>query len=295
MSACAQPASSDVHDSNCMCVCIARAAGAPPEVALGVSACTDGDAARFAARMAERFAFLRPDRIMDAAKRRPDHADYDPRTLYIPPGWWVAVMRRAVLCVSCRVRGPYVMGPRRGQTDYDLRTLNTPYADGGWCHAGAEISWALGPGGQGLGAGACKCFWVTLQRPYAPHITPETRCGMATSLQVCAFLLHLTPLYSLGATAPGARRPRGSRRRSVYRGINFSSTQPFVFPHILFLTILLCSTFPRFKEAKITEAQQQWWNIKAANFDSVVLFKVGKFYEVRRQKLSRVTSIMRPS
>lgn len=32
---------------------------------------------------------------------------------------------------------------------------------------------------------------------------------------------------------------------------------------------------------KVTEAQQQWWKFKAANFDSVLLFKVGKFYEVR--------------
>lgn len=31
---------------------------------------------------------------------------------------------------------------------------------------------------------------------------------------------------------------------------------------------------------QVTEAQQQWWNFKAANFDSVLLFKVGKFYEV---------------
>lgn len=31
----------------------------------------------------------------------------------------------------------------------------------------------------------------------------------------------------------------------------------------------------------MSEAQQQWWNLKAANFDSVLLFKVGKFYEVR--------------
>jgi DNA mismatch repair protein MSH6 len=37
-----------------------------------------------------------------------------------------------------------------------------------------------------------------------------------------------------------------------------------------------------FKDAKVTEAQQQWWRFKAANFGSVLLFKVGKFYEVRR-------------
>lgn len=35
-----------------------------------------------------------------------------------------------------------------------------------------------------------------------------------------------------------------------------------------------------FKEAKVSEAQQQWWNFKKANFNSVLLFKVGKFYEV---------------
>jgi hypothetical protein len=35
-----------------------------------------------------------------------------------------------------------------------------------------------------------------------------------------------------------------------------------------------------FKRAKVTEAQQQWWRFKAANFNSVLLFKVGKFYEV---------------
>ncbi|KAF6259292.1 muts domain V-domain-containing protein [Scenedesmus sp. NREL 46B-D3] len=35
-----------------------------------------------------------------------------------------------------------------------------------------------------------------------------------------------------------------------------------------------------FKQAKVTEAQQQWWNFKADSFDSVLLFKVGKFYEM---------------
>lgn len=79
-----------------------------------MSACTDGDAARFAARMAERFAFLRPDRIMDAAKRRPDHPDYDPRTLYIPPGWWVW----GSWC-ACLLGG----GKRSSCLNHDPRTL----------------------------------------------------------------------------------------------------------------------------------------------------------------------------
>jgi hypothetical protein len=31
---------------------------------------------------------------------------------------------------------------------------------------------------------------------------------------------------------------------------------------------------------KVSEGQQQWWSFKAAHFDSVLLFKMGKFYEV---------------
>jgi hypothetical protein len=37
---------------------------------------------------------------------------------------------------------------------------------------------------------------------------------------------------------------------------------------------------------QVTEAQQQWWTFKADNFDSVLLFKVGKFYEVRPEACS---------
>lgn len=29
--------------------------------------------------------WLKPDKIKDAMKRKPDHPDYDPRTLYVPP------------------------------------------------------------------------------------------------------------------------------------------------------------------------------------------------------------------
>jgi hypothetical protein len=67
-------------------------------VTLGISTCLDGDASRFAARMAQRFTFLSPERIMDAQRRRPDHPDYDPRTLYIPPTWCA----RACVCVCLR-------------------------------------------------------------------------------------------------------------------------------------------------------------------------------------------------
>lgn len=38
----------------------------------------------------------------------------------------------------------------------------------------------------------------------------------------------------------------------------------------------------RFKTAKVSEGQQQWWQFKSTHFDSVLLFKMGKFYEVRR-------------
>jgi len=34
------------------------------------------------------------------------------------------------------------------------------------------------------------------------------------------------------------------------------------------------------QEQKVSDGQQQWWGVKAQNFDSVLLFKQGKFYEV---------------
>jgi len=50
-------------------------------------------------------------------------------------------------------------------------------------------------------------------------------------------------------------------------------------------TLLLPKTFPKFKDANgelwnVSPGQQQWWKFKAANFDSVLLFKMGKFYEM---------------
>ncbi|CAL8470971.1 g10513 [Coccomyxa elongata] len=35
-----------------------------------------------------------------------------------------------------------------------------------------------------------------------------------------------------------------------------------------------------FKKAKVSEGQRQWWEFKAQHFDSVMLFKMGKFYEM---------------
>ncbi|GIL60874.1 hypothetical protein Vafri_15713 [Volvox africanus] len=58
------------------------------ELTLGVTASMEGEAARFADRMATRFSFLHPDNIRDANRRRPDHPDYDLRTLFIPPNWF---------------------------------------------------------------------------------------------------------------------------------------------------------------------------------------------------------------
>ncbi|WIA28905.1 hypothetical protein OEZ86_011429 [Tetradesmus obliquus] len=62
----------------------AEGAKAEPSMVLGVLASGGAEAARFAARMAERFPFLHPDRIKDQANRRPDHPEYNPRTLLIP-------------------------------------------------------------------------------------------------------------------------------------------------------------------------------------------------------------------
>ncbi len=46
------------------------------------------DAARYAKRAEERFPFLAPENIRDAARRRPGQPGYSPRTLHIPPGWF---------------------------------------------------------------------------------------------------------------------------------------------------------------------------------------------------------------
>lgn len=35
-----------------------------------------------------------------------------------------------------------------------------------------------------------------------------------------------------------------------------------------------------FKQEKVSPGQQQWWTFKSENFDSVLLFKMGKFYEM---------------
>ncbi|KAL0028206.1 hypothetical protein WJX79_001719 [Trebouxia sp. C0005] len=50
----------------------------------------NSDTERYAARAADKFTFLRPDRVMDARRRRPDHPDYDPSTLHIPDNWFKA-------------------------------------------------------------------------------------------------------------------------------------------------------------------------------------------------------------
>ena len=50
-------------------------------------------------------------------------------------------------------------------------------------------------------------------------------------------------------------------------------------------TLQLPSTFPKCKDATgkpftVSPGQAQWWRFKAAHFDSVIMFKMGKFYEL---------------
>ena len=52
------------------------------------AAATASDASRFVGRDAQRFPFLHPDKIKDAAKRCPGEPGYDSTTLYIPPDWF---------------------------------------------------------------------------------------------------------------------------------------------------------------------------------------------------------------
>ena len=86
MVAWADPHNSDKQLAACVCTC--TRAEAVKEVVHGVHTVTGGEAERFLARMAQRFPFLHPDRLMDASRRRPGHADYDPRTLFVPPSWF---------------------------------------------------------------------------------------------------------------------------------------------------------------------------------------------------------------
>ena len=46
------------------------------------------EAGRFAARSADRFPFLHPAKLKDAAGNRPRDAGYNPRTLWLPPNWF---------------------------------------------------------------------------------------------------------------------------------------------------------------------------------------------------------------
>ena len=51
-------------------------------------------------------------------------------------------------------------------------------------------------------------------------------------------------------------------------------------------TLLLPKTFPKSfpstdgSQHKISPGQQQWWQFKATHFDAILLFKMGKFYEM---------------
>jgi MutS domain I len=72
------------HRRAMMCSPRAAADAAALAAPLGV------DAERFAARGCEaKFAeILAPGAIRDGCRRRPEHPDYDPRTLHIPDGWF---------------------------------------------------------------------------------------------------------------------------------------------------------------------------------------------------------------
>ncbi len=64
---------------------------------------------RFATRSAERFPFLAPGKLRDAAGLRPGQQGYNPRTLQLPPNWFKAqkvVVSRLRLCMHARCLGP---------------------------------------------------------------------------------------------------------------------------------------------------------------------------------------------
>ena len=55
-------------------------------------------------------------------------------------------------------------------------------------------------------------------------------------------------------------------------------------PSLPLFTLFHCTWCPQ--DNKVSEGQQQWWQFKARHFDSVLLFKMGKFYEVSRAGLT---------
>ena len=66
----------------------------------GLQLTQSSETERYNALMAASFPFMHASRIMDAQKRRPDHPEYDPSTLYIPPNWFKVgmVMERDGCC-----------------------------------------------------------------------------------------------------------------------------------------------------------------------------------------------------
>ncbi len=58
-----------------------QALGGGGGVGKGAASATTGEERQFSHLGYE---FLRPDKILDGRRRRPDHADYDPRTLHVP-------------------------------------------------------------------------------------------------------------------------------------------------------------------------------------------------------------------
>ena len=54
----------------------------------GLKEAMAADQERFAARAAERFPFLHPDKIRDGSLRRKGDPGFNPRTLHVPKDWF---------------------------------------------------------------------------------------------------------------------------------------------------------------------------------------------------------------
>lgn len=60
----------------------------------------------------------------------------------------------------------------------------------------------------------------------------------------------------------------------------FQNTFLFLFSSLYFLSFFTFLLPSIRKNPSLLPGHQQWWAIKAANFDTILLFKVGKFYEL---------------
>eukprot|EP00210_Caulerpa_lentillifera_P006645 g6348.t1 len=118
----------------------------------------------------------------------------------------------------------------------------------------------------------------------------QKRCEMNRAFDLSSTEQYSAVVEELPVLVCGLDSPRG------VQGWNYSTREVELFPFLLQDqikdsagrvpgdadfhkgSVFIPESF--FKKNRISEGQKQWWSFKGANFDSLILFKVGKFYEM---------------